>query len=128
MQPCATDADVLERATDQLVDEICQRLTALYTLLDASVADDGPTPDDIRDRAAQVVRRLVGTDGPDTAALVAKILWPPQPGRHVPSQWWDTPLGGLISTNVEGPGMAPGGPGRFGHVQFDPAVGAAHPG
>ena len=89
------DSD-LEAATDQLVDEICQRLTSLYALLDTSLADDGPNLHDIRAHASEVVRRLRGPSGDAAAAHVARILWPPQPGRQVPGRWWDTPLGRLL--------------------------------
>ena len=86
----------LDAATDQLVDEICQRLTSLYTLLDASVAEDGPTLHEIRAHASEVVRRLDGPDGRATATLVARILWAPHSGHQAPGWWWDTPLGALI--------------------------------
>jgi hypothetical protein len=89
------DSD-LEAATDQLVDEICQRLTSLYVLLDTSLATDGPNLHDIRTHASEVVRRLRGPSGDVAASLVARILWPPQPGRQVPGRWWGTPLGRLL--------------------------------
>jgi hypothetical protein len=94
---CANGCDGdLEAATDQLVDEICQRLTSLYTLLDASVAEDGPTLHEIRTHAGEIVRRLQGPDGRAAATLVARILWTPQSGHRAPGWWWDTPLGTLI--------------------------------
>ena len=93
--PNGCDSD-LEAATDQLVDEICQRLTSLYTLLDASVAEDGPTLHEIRAHAGEVVRRLHGPEGPAAATLVARILWTPDSGHRAPGWWWDTPLGALL--------------------------------
>ena len=104
----------LEAATDQLVDEICQRLTSLYTLLDASVADDGPTLHEIRAHASEVVRRLDGPDGRTTAALVERILWTPRSGHQAPGWWRDTPLGILIRQASTKPNdhAAVGFPGR----------------
>jgi hypothetical protein len=86
----------LEAATDQLVDEICQRLASLYTLLDASVAEDGPALHEIRAHAGEIVRRLDGPGGRAAATLVARILWTPHSGHQAPDWWWETPLGALI--------------------------------
>jgi hypothetical protein len=94
----------LEAPTDQLVDEICQRLSSLYAMLDASLADVGPTVDDIRAHAGEVIRRLTGPNGQTTATLIARTMWPPQPGKQVPVLWWDTPLGKLIDDVTTGPG------------------------
>ena len=90
------DVGDFEAATDQLVDEICQRLTSLYALLDTSLADRGPPLADIRAHASEIIRRLASPNG-STAALVARTLWPPQPAEQVPVPWWETPLGTLIS-------------------------------
>ena len=86
-----------DAATDQLVDEICERLSSLYTLLDTSLTDHGPTVLDIRTHADEVVRRLAGPHGRATATLLARILWPPQPGHQIPAGWWNTPLATVLT-------------------------------
>ena len=90
-------AATAEEATDQLVDEICQRLLALDELLDTSIVDTGLRRRDIRRHAADVVERL--TDRPSNAAavLITRTLWPLRPRADVPAWWWATPLGRLIS-------------------------------
>lgn len=91
MRGCENHAGDIERATDQLVDEICQRLTSLYTLVDASLATNGPTLEDIRAHVNEVVARLVSVDGPATATVIARTLWPPDPDPQIPNRWWNTP-------------------------------------
>ena len=88
----------LEAATDQLVDEICQRIASLYALLDTSLADRGPAPENIRIHAGEHIDRMSGARGPTTAAALARTLWPPRPGEQIPASWWSTPLGRLILT------------------------------
>jgi hypothetical protein len=90
-----TDVD-LEAATDQLVDEICQRLATLYALVDLPMRTTGPPVDVIRANAAAVISRLAGPQSRPTAVAVARALWPPHLSGHAPPPWWSTPLGALI--------------------------------
>lgn len=107
MNRSVPDAVDLERATDQLVDEICQRLTTLHTCVNTSLAEVGPAIEDIRRNAPAVVERLSHADA-RTAIAVARTLWPPQPGAHVPTSWWTTPLARLIATALDGHAAATG--------------------
>ena len=87
----------LDEATDQLVDEIGQRVVALDELLDTSIIDTGLSLEEIRRHAAEVVERLTDRKENAVAVLVTRALWPTQPGADVPAWWWATPLGTLIS-------------------------------
>jgi len=99
------DVEDFEAATDQLVDEICQRLTSLYALLDTTLAEHGPPLADIRTHASEIIHRLASPNG-STAALIARTLWPPQPAQQVPVPWWETPLGTLIDIITREPADA----------------------
>jgi len=90
-----------EAATDQLVDEICQRLSAVYSLVDLSLAEAGPPVEDIRTCAADVVRRLIEPEGRAVAISTACTLWPHPSSAAVPPAWWRTPLGVLISQSLD---------------------------
>jgi hypothetical protein len=114
MNHSVLDAVDLERATDQFVDEICQRLTALHACVNTSLAEVGPPIDDIRRHASALVDRLSQPD-PVTAIAVACTLWPPQPGAHVPASWWATPLGRLIASALDGPAAQSSTGQRSGH-------------
>jgi len=92
----------LDRATDQLVDEICQRLDALYSLVNTTLTESGPPIDHIRRHAADVVRRVAHPHSHAEAIEVARTLWPQRSSAHVPVSWWTTPLGTLISPDLDG--------------------------
>ena len=70
----------LQGATDQLADEICQRLSALYALVDTSLAEAGPPVEDIRERAEDVVHRLISSQSSVVADSIAQTLWALSPG------------------------------------------------
>ena len=97
----------LEAATDQLVDEVCARLTALYGLLDISVSETGVPVDVIRSRATEVVRRLASSQPRVAAGAIARALWPLQTATQVPPNWWDTPLGTVIARARPKPPVRP---------------------
>jgi hypothetical protein len=90
-----------EAATDQLVDEICQRLAALYSLVNLSFAEAGPPVEDIRMYAAEIVRRLARPDGRAVAISTSRTLWPHPASGAVPPDWWRTPLGALMSQSLD---------------------------
>jgi hypothetical protein len=100
----------LEGATDQLVDEICQRLTALYALVDTSLDDAGPAVEDIRERAVHVVRRLSSSQSQSVARSISGTLWPRPPGLPIPPPWRGTPLGELITASLDRAELKPGTP------------------
>ncbi len=97
----------LEGATDQLVDEICQRLTALYALVGTSLADAGPSVEDIRERADAIVRQLISAQSHAVARSISRTLWPRPPGVPIPAPWQATPLGALITASLEGRQLQP---------------------
>ena len=74
-------ASVVERATDQLVDEICERHIALCSLVDATTPRPGPPVGNVREIAAELIGRLT-TPGVqrDAAAIVNALVASPQ--RH----------------------------------------------
>jgi hypothetical protein len=93
----------IEAATDQLVDEICQRLAALYGLVQTSLTETGPPITDIRAQAVELTHRLNGPKAKGLAAVIARALWPPRAGTQVPRAWWATPLGRLLSNADSAP-------------------------
>ena len=93
----------LEAATDQLVDELCNRLTALYGLLGTTLTETGPAVESVRAQATELACRLHGSQSTATAASIARALWSPQPGTQVPRSWWATPLGAVIAAAVSTP-------------------------
>ena len=95
--------DDLEGATDQLVDEIWQRLAALFELVDTSLAEAGPSPHQIRRHAAATIYRLTNLGPASTAETIARTLWSTHSGAGVPAWWWATPLGQLLSRALETP-------------------------
>jgi hypothetical protein len=100
-----------EAATDQLVDEICQRLAALYSLVNLSLAEAGPPVAEIRTYATEIVSRLSRPAPRAVASAIARALWPVPSGVHVPPGWWTTPLGALIAQSLDTravAGLAPG--------------------
>lgn len=107
----------LEAATDQLVDEVCARLTALRGLLGIPIIDTAPPVEVIRSRATEVVCGLTSSQPRATAVAIARALWPLQTVTQVPSEWWDTPLGTVIARAhrqpvAEGLAATINGPGR----------------
>ena len=84
-----------EAATDQLVDEICHRLAALYSLVDLSLADAGPPVEDIRIHAAEIVRQLAQPEPSSAATSISRVLWPHPSAAAVPAAWCTSPLGAL---------------------------------
>src|SRR6476659_2568425 len=87
----------LERGTDQLVDAICVRLSALGAVLDASACDVAPTTSHIRRRAVDVIDRLIQPDAAATATAVLEALWSHRVSADPPPSWWSTPLGALVA-------------------------------
>ena len=104
----STEAVDLEAATDQLVDELCNRLTALYGLLGTTLTETGPAVEDVRAQATELACRLHGSQSKATAASIARALWSPQLGTQVPRSWWATPLGAVIAAAVSPPRPAHG--------------------
>ena len=49
----------LEEATDQLLDEICQRPSTIYALVNRSLDENGPPVDEIRQHAATLIDRRI---------------------------------------------------------------------
>ena len=49
---------IVERATDQLVDEICERHIALCSLVEATATRPGPPVGHVREIAAELTHRL----------------------------------------------------------------------
>ena len=99
----------IEAAADQLVDELCHRLTVVYRLLGMSLAEDGPAVRDIRERATALAHELHGPRSARTATAIARALWPRHPDIQVPASWWATPLGTLMSTTLPTHGPATSG-------------------
>jgi hypothetical protein len=89
-----------EAATDQLVDEICQRLASLYSLVDLSLAHAGPPVAEIRTCATEIVGRLTLPAPRALAVSITRALWPAPSGVDVPPTWWRTPLGSLIAQSL----------------------------
>jgi hypothetical protein len=98
-----------EAATDQLVDEICQRLATLFSLVDLSLGEAGPPVAAIRRCAAELVGRLTGPTSPSVALSIARALWPVASGVHIPPAWWTTPLGALLARSLDTRVPAPAG-------------------
>jgi anti-sigma B factor antagonist len=105
MYPAVRGVVDLERATDQLVDEIFQRLTAVHDLIDSSPS--APPPDEIRRRAAALVGRLTDAHPHGIATALTRSLWPPQPDVQIPASWWTTPLGQLVANALDPPSHRP---------------------
>jgi hypothetical protein len=92
----------LEEPTDQLVDEICQRLSSLYALVNTSIADTGPPIERIHLHAAQLVDQRRGPRSATLAGAVARTL-SPLAGGQVPAGSRSTPLGELLTQAVTTP-------------------------
>ena len=90
--------NIRERAVDQLVDEMLDRLSAL----DALVRHAGDDPSlvrsaDVRGSADHVVGLLLSPGSRTVAPRVVDALWSPTPRELVPPTWWRTPLGQLLA-------------------------------
>jgi len=86
-----------QRAIDQLVDEICQRLAHLCELVDTPLLEPDLSVKVIRRHAGDVVDRLTAPQARDTAVLVARALWPAEADEGIPLWWRATPLGVMIA-------------------------------
>jgi hypothetical protein len=96
------DDQLCERAVDQLVDEVLDRLTALDSILSHRCDDPSPQrrSSDARAGAHHVVDRLRSRNYRTVAATaLVDALWSPTPCERIPPTWWRTPLGQLLASS-----------------------------
>jgi hypothetical protein len=99
----ADPAVLHERAVDQLVDELHERLAALDDLLHPT----RPTIVDhqaLRDGAAAAVRRLLADPAAHADDLL-DALWPHHTTRPIPHVWLATPLGRTVHDSITRAGV-----------------------
>jgi hypothetical protein len=108
-EPAMTDEQLCERAVDQLVDEVLERLNALDAILPHSCQEPSPPrrSADARIGAHHVVGLLRSSQRCTVAARVVDAVWSPTPPERIPPTWWRTPLGQLLTSSLGDNGPAP---------------------
>ena len=98
----AADVSALdvERAVDQLVDEVSSRIHDMRCLL-GDREDSSSWPDEgIRRGASEIIERLSQPfTRESTATALLKTLWPGTAVEDIPQHWFSTPLGTTLCSS-----------------------------